>query len=94
MELGDDKRAAEMGRRMIANLAEGRSKAHRQARERAAPFHLAIRRAIDEDILEGHDERGRAGRIAARLPPRDQEGLEYYSARHVQRVLDMLANAP
>lgn len=86
-----DKRAIEMGRRTLANLAEGRSKAHRQARDRAAPFYLAIRRAIDRDILDGHGERGRAGRIAERLPPRDKEGLEYYSTRQVQRVLDTLA---
>jgi hypothetical protein len=90
----DDKRAVEMGRRVLANLDEGRQKAHRRAREAAAPVYLAIRRALDQDILAGFPPRGRAGRIARAIPPRDTwEGFRPYSVKQVSRILDMLARS-
>jgi hypothetical protein len=61
--------------------------------EAAAPLHLAVRRELDLDIIAGNPARGRAGRIADKLPPRELANrIEYYSVRQVQRVLDTLAS--
>jgi hypothetical protein len=75
---------------ILAGLESGRQKAIAASRERAAATWRAVRRASDDDVLEGHSERGRAGRIARRLR-RDGTTI---SERHVFRLLAALSVCP
>jgi len=59
--------AAATGRRVLAALDAGRERAIAYQRERAARYERLVRPELDLDILAGHPERGRAGRIARRL---------------------------
>lgn len=58
---------ADLGRRVLAGLAKGRQRAIELARERARRNERLVLEALNHDILAGHPERGRAGRIHRRL---------------------------
>jgi hypothetical protein len=59
--------AAETGAKVLAALAEGRRKRLDDEAARVAKLEREVRSAIDIDLLSGHAEWGRAGRIARRL---------------------------
>lgn len=69
--------------RILAGAAKGRHIANTAAQARAAPLWRVVRAALDDDILGGHSERGRAGRIKKRLRLTITE-------RQVNRILDAL----
>ncbi len=77
---------AEIGARVLAAFARGRCIAITAAQNRAAPLWRVVRAALDDDILRGHGERGRAGRIKRRLHLTVSE-------RQVKRILDTLNSA-
>jgi DNA-binding transcriptional ArsR family regulator len=58
--------AAELGRRILDKFAEGRALAIRGRRLAGSTNARAIRAALDDDLLAGHPDRGRARRIAQR----------------------------
>ena len=92
MNEADDNRAAEIGRSVLAAVSQARAIALREARTYAAPFVVAVRSELDRDILLGHSSRGRAGRIARRLPGfvTRTGGFRRYTERHVLRALKNL----
>lgn len=77
--------ALEVGERVLAALSRGRARAIEAARARGAANELEVRRLLDLDILAGHDERGRAGRIARRM-------TKPISERGVRKILDRLSS--
>lgn len=79
--------AAELGARVLANLAAGRAVANQRAHERTADLRRAILDELHRDLLERRPALGRAGRIQLRLKHRIP-----VSQRHVKRILDMLSS--
>lgn len=79
---------ATVGARVLEALARGREKAVAAAQARGATTARAVRRALDVDVLEGHGERGRAGRIARRL----KRGGVKITERGVRKILERLSS--
>lgn len=79
---------ATVGLRVLASLARGREKAVAGAQARGAVTVRAVRRALDVDVLQGHGERGRAGRVQRRLW---REGVNV-SERQVRKILERLSS--
>ncbi len=73
------------GRRVLEALAEGRRIAIQQRKAQAADNERLVRLELDRDILAGHPERGRPGRISRRLRGRIGE-------RGVRKILERLSS--
>ena len=61
-----------VGEAVLAAFAEGRQKAIEFRKFAAEPLERAVRAALDDDIIRGNPERGRAGRIAWQLHKRER----------------------
>jgi hypothetical protein len=79
---------AAVGVRVLAALEAGRREGIARAQARAAALAVAVRRELDSDILAGHAERGRAGRISRRLA---REGVTV-TERGARKILERLSS--
>jgi hypothetical protein len=78
-------------------LEKGRAAAIAKARDEGAHNADKVRVALDKDILAGHGDRGRAGRIAkmVRGHVRVRAGIEvrnFISPRGVRKILERLSS--
>ncbi len=91
ISLRNDK-AATVGRRVLANLNEGRAEAIRKAQERARALVATVQALAHAELLSGKPMRGMAGRIARKLSGawKKKKKTNVASERHVKRILDTL----
>lgn len=75
--------AADTGAAVLAGLARGRAIANARAQAAAEQLRRQVIAGLGVDLLNGKDERGRAGRIKRRLHLQVGE-------RHIRRILDTL----
>lgn len=76
------RRATELGRRVLRNLADGRERALTAAKARGAMLQNLVCRAAVRDRNAGGGDRGRAKRVQASL-----QGIVVISERHIRRLL-------